>query len=661
MIKMPKKAMVIGLDAPIAQRVYDYAKQGKLPTIARLIENGVYAIDCLVPFPTITPPNWTTIVTGAWPGTHGITDFTVHRPGDPFDQLHQGFDSADCQAEYIWDAAARVGKKSIIINWPSTWPPTLEEGYQLGGVGLGINEWRNIYRGDVRLGLLYLCDLCDDQVFSTEVHPLATEIELQEARGWQNMPPAKRSLEAELPLVYRRARFPLEPKTWHLLVLDTTGDGYDRILLSETKDAAAAFADLGVGEWSQRIVAEFASHDGPKKAAFRCRLVRLSPEATELCLYVTGLCALEGWSYPESLAAEISSEEGLPMTRGVGLLDPEWIGKQTFLDSFAFQHAWLADAACYLLAHKQWDLFFLHAHTPDWMYHIFGHRFDPLTASNEQEAADYQGLELAVYQNLDALIGRITALAGEETLVIIVSDHGAKATTASFAPVKALAEAGLTIFKDVPAGQEEVDWLDIPAGQREIDWSKSRAVVQRSCYVYVNLKGRDPQGIVERGEEYEQVRDQIIEALYSYVEPTTGRRPIVLALRREDARIMGLYGERTGDVVYAVSPHFGAQHGPHLPTAEFGVGSLKGLFIMSGPGVKRNYLMGRTMWLTDIVPTICHLLDLPIPREAEGAILYQALVDPEAKSKELAEVKRNYAKLKGFFEKEQALTHTYNL
>ena len=101
-------------------------KQGVLPTFARLIKGGVWADHCLVPHPTITPPNWTTIVTGAWAGTHGITCFNVHKPGDPLTQVHQGFLAEDCHAEYIWNAAARAGKRTILINYPSTWPNSVK-------------------------------------------------------------------------------------------------------------------------------------------------------------------------------------------------------------------------------------------------------------------------------------------------------------------------------------------------------------------------------------------------------------------------------------------------------------------------------------------------------------------------------------------------------
>jgi len=115
MAPKPDKVVIIGLDAPISERLYRYAMEGELPNIRELISRGVYAENCLVPHPTITPPNWTTIVTGAWPGTHGVTCFNMHKPGMPLDKTYPAFDSRDCEAEFLWEALARDGKKSIIL------------------------------------------------------------------------------------------------------------------------------------------------------------------------------------------------------------------------------------------------------------------------------------------------------------------------------------------------------------------------------------------------------------------------------------------------------------------------------------------------------------------------------------------------------------------
>jgi hypothetical protein len=166
--------------------------------------------------------------------------------------------------------------------------------------------------------------------------------------------------------------------------------------------------------------------------------------------------------------------------------------------------------------------------------------------------------------------------------------------------------------------------------------------------------------------EYEEVVDQVIKALYDYTDPETGLKPVLFALRREDARVLGLYGDRVGDVVFALRPEFGGQHGPFLPTAAWGIGDLRGLLIMAGPGLKRGVRVSRTVWLTDIVPTVCCLMELPIPRDAEGAVIYQALEDPDSKVRELKELRKRYEELKEKYEKlkaaveaERGLTHTY--
>jgi predicted AlkP superfamily phosphohydrolase/phosphomutase len=125
-----KKVMVLGMDCPVVPRVQRWATEGRLPIIQKLLEEGVYASNCLVPYPTITPPNSTTITTGAWPGTHGITDFWVHYPGDPLDLTHNAFDSRDCLAERVSTAGERMGKTAIVVNYRVTWPPTVKNRYQ---------------------------------------------------------------------------------------------------------------------------------------------------------------------------------------------------------------------------------------------------------------------------------------------------------------------------------------------------------------------------------------------------------------------------------------------------------------------------------------------------------------------------------------------------
>jgi predicted AlkP superfamily phosphohydrolase/phosphomutase len=219
-----------------------------------------------------------------------------------------------------------------------------------------------------------------------------------------------------------------------------------------------------------------------------------------------------------------------------------------------------------------------------------------------------------------------------------------------------LVDGGLTVPVDDESLAESRTLGPSPVA---VDWSKTRAYAQRICYIYVNLKGRDPHGIVEPGREYEEVRDEIIRTLYDHTDPDTGLKPVALALKNEDARILGLYGDRIGDVVYALNPEFGGEHGNFLPAAGYGIGSMKGLLIMAGPGISRGAVLKRNVWLTDIVPTLCHLAELPIPGDSEGSIIHQAFQEPDHKLRELLETRENYRRVIRAFSSGQAETHRH--
>jgi predicted AlkP superfamily phosphohydrolase/phosphomutase len=298
---------------------------------------------------------------------------------------------------------------------------------------------------------------------------------------------------------------------------------------------------------------------------------------------------------------------------------------------------------------------------------LLSNLIDPHFTPDKREMDYYLEVERTFYQNVDRAVGEIVALADEETVIAVVSDHGTKATTHDFLPAKVLADAGLTVFKgslpevaaDVPQTRDDIMDQLWPFKAPDPDWSKTKAITLGECYIYVNLKGRDPEGIVEP-DEYETVRDAVIKALYDYTDPRTGIKPVTLAVRREEARFFGLHGDRVGDIIYALDPRYGRQHGPAWPTHEIGIGSLKGLFMMAGAGVRQGESLKRTVNLVDMVPTLCHIADLPVPRDAEGAVIYQALEDPDAKRYELERLRDNFKRLKAIYDAQRAESHTYN-
>jgi len=642
MVKRPRKVLIFGLDGPVAPRLLRYCREGKLPALAKVIETGVVAPNAMVPLPTATPANWTSIATGAWPSTHGITDYNVHVPGDPLDRAHVAFHSGDVKAEYLWNAIAKVGKKSVVVNYVTTWPPVVSDGIQIGGTGCDINQWfypnlvcesptaiasrqgattahpcldeeglglgeagPGVYAAFARGGLF-----CTSTFQPDSRAPV--RIELRKPSGWRNLPPASNALEADLVVRPAGGWYRVTPPTWYMLVLDTHGGGYDRVIICDRKDAAAPMTELTTGQWSPILTKEFQTDAGAKQCTFALKLLELSRDARDLRLYHSSICALDGWSHPESLAAEITSERGLPNPdSGFFGFNQGWFDSNTLLEEIEMQRQWYADACTYVLKNKPWDLFIMRYHLPDTSWHSISSVMDSAAAKNEAERRHHQEIDLGIYQACDRLARDLFACADDdETLFAVISDHGAKpAGHPALNANRLLQNAGLLVRDQEGA----------------INWSQTRAVARPVVWVHINLKGRDPGGIVNPGEEYRQVQDQIIRALTDYVEPTSGRKPVLFALRKEDARFLNIYGPYVGDVVYALSEHFGLQHGPFLPTAEWHGGALRGVFALSGPGIRKGVEIERNVWCVDLVPTICHVTGWPLPRDAEGAVIYQAL------------------------------------
>ena len=650
MADTPKKVAVIGLDCALAHLIEKHISEGHLPTFKKLIDQGVIADNCLAPFPTITPPNWATIATGATTGTHGVSDFHVQDVGGPLDETNvkQAFNSERVKAEFIWDALDKAGKKCIVVNYPGGWPSHMENGIMIGGGGLSIGEIR-----DGRIRMNTHMSFCHDQLITTGIYPAAIRGEFEAADDWDNCPDmGEDPMEMEATLRFPGTDLKPAPTTWNVLIRQTGGDGYDKATLSPTTDFNDAFCTLGVGEWSPKIFTKIKLEDGGEREVFfRCKLVALSDDAEDFRLFITGLADLSVLSAPPDAYKLIDSEEGtLAPSGAIPGYALGWYDLDTWVEINEQYTKFMADTAVSLMSKTDWDLFYMHAHSPDWMYHAIITDMDPALTKDEAKVKAAWDAHLKIYQFQDEMLARIIETAGEDALIMTVSDHGAVPDGTPFNPYNALVPAGLSVFEEkeisATAGQavRMTGMYDHFATARVADPKKSKAIPMRSCYVYVNLKGRDPDGIVDP-DDLQSVQQGIIDALYTYVDPETGKRPVALALTKEDARIIGLGGDSVGDVIYALYPEFGGQHGYILPTAKWGPGSLRVLFQMYGPGVKKGYRLERTCSLTDLVPTICYMASWPLPAQAEGSVVYQAFEDPNFKMKEVTELREQLAQM----------------
>ena len=619
-----KRAALLGFDCAIPKRLEALMEEGALPNFSKFKQSGSYMTEGYN-LPTVTPPSWATICTGAYPRTHGVEDYYYYLEGKSLEHKKtvQAFGSQILTAQTIWDRWDKEGKKCVVVNYPMAWPSKMKNGVMVMGEGISPAETRWMEESNAHREFL-----ASESVISSEFFPMGIQAAFDNAKGWKNLPDCDEPLGFSVDMVFKESMVPLESQAWHALCWEGDDDGFDTFALCSDKDYEKAFCTIKKGEWSQPIVHEFKGKEDGKtyKGTFRCKLIDLSDDGEDFKLYVTGISGHNGFISPPEAASDIDfSKDVIANDIGLvgfmhGILDMD-----TVVELAQFHSDWLIQVAtCLLKANADWDLFYMHSHPIDWFYHGWLSEMDSDDEAVRTKAYD---MERKIYQIEDRMLGKMMELFDDETLVCLCSDHGATPMGPILNTAEALKAKGLCHYE--PKNSENYwDIYEVTEGfNYELDVTKSLAVPQRYMFVYVNLKDKYPGGIVE-AEDYEKVRDQIIDALLDYRHPDTGERPVLLAVRKEDARVFGMGGAQAGDVVYALKPDYMAEHGYGFPTGESGCGSLKNILLFKGPNIKKGFVYERPRWLADIVPTICYATGNPIPDDAEGGIIYQILENP---------------------------------
>jgi predicted AlkP superfamily phosphohydrolase/phosphomutase len=175
---------------------------------------------------------------------------------------------------------------------------------------------------------------------------------------------------------------------------------------------------------------------------------------------------------------------------------------------------------------------------------------------------------------------------------------------------------------------------------QSVNWQKTTAytaVRSTGEGVSLNLAGREPEGIVEPG-DYEQVRERVMGALASFVDPATGMRPIARVLRREDV-FSGKYVETAPDIVLEAAPLYSLTHATSVvEDADWLSGDhrIEGVIAAAGPKVEPDAFADPAQ-LVDLAPTILAALRAPASVKHDGRLL-SSVVGEEAAAETTASV-----------------------
>ncbi len=632
-----KKVMLIGLDGLVPSLVERYFDLDKLPNIKRLANEGARA-ECIPVFPTNSASNWTSISTGALPRTHGVVDMVVHLPGTPLTEIKSGFYSDLCQAEQIWSTCEKVGKKVLLLKYIASWPPNIGKGIQVEGFGApggpASRPW-----GTTPVALSTATCYSSRQLENAKI------VSLHEANvsDWKNIsvPPAITSnipaLEAEITVG------PSNGIKYNILLLCSSGSlnkKYDTALIGKNKDAKNSIF-LKKGQLSDWLIEDFETNGITKRGSFRMKLIDIGTEEEKndasFKLFVSQIFPIEGWTFPKSIALELINKFG-PLLESISHFPYAfgWTDENTYLDDISYQAKWIGNATKYLMSQYDWDLYMTHWQATDNTAHGFL-RFDKsVLTDQESEIADR--VVQRTYEISDELVGNIFRVANDssndEIYTFIVSDHGQVMGKRRFFINAYLYEKGLIKLKRDPATQKI-----------SVDWKNTQAFAQGMVHLYVNLKGRDPEGVVNPGNEYDNTVERLIDILYNIKDAKTGLRPISFALTNKESEFLGLSGERAGDIIFAAHPFYavdnrvkvsgdlfedlkvafrdGSIHGAQLPSVDLGErGTMKTIFIAHGPNIKKGYIRKKPISVIDIAPTIAHAMGIPAPKDSDGNIIY---------------------------------------
>jgi predicted AlkP superfamily phosphohydrolase/phosphomutase len=693
---VPSKVIVLGFDGADAQLVEQYMNEGYLPNLDRLRREGTFSP--LQPTnPPQTPVSWSTFATGLDPGQHEIfdflkrdpdrytPDFAMMTPGvKPFlfgvhNPLYLGAAAGllafllvfaiaglasrrawigllaglalaapvffgarsfvrtnipmkqptvvnNRKGATFWQVLAEHGIRSTVIRVPNTFPPDANPGGRLLS-GLGVPD----IRGTFGTYTIYTSDTGDkDRPTASRDTEMGGKVVLLDVE--QGDPAVDTFVYGPFNKLFDT---PPEIQLPMRLGLDW---GNKRVNI----EVSGQKLSLKEGEWSDFIRLEFPIRRVVRvKGITRFCLLQLGPQ---LKLYMQAinfdpLNPVFPITYPEGFAKEIFQKVGLFKTLGWAMdtwaLDEGVTTEKQYAEDRDFFVTKFETMMNAFISNPRDRLYVQVYYYTDRDGHMFWRFLDPGNPAYDPDQARVWGnFVRQSYQRMDAAVGKARAALPPDGVLLVCSDHGFSSWRRSFNINTWLVRNGFMVLRG--AGEQKTLENLFVSGQffENVDWNRTKAYALGLGCIYINVLGRERDGIVSPGAEYDRVCAEIKQKLEAFTDPETGENPVHRVYRRDE-----MYRDFDPDLIpdlraannlnYRVSwqtslggapPDYFEKHdspwsGDHC---SLDPDLVRGIFFCN-----RRVDLSTIPDIKDIFPTLLDLFAVPVPAGLDGHALLE--------------------------------------
>lgn len=538
-----KKVLILGIDGMDPNLLKKFIDEGEMPNFKRLRTEGDFR-PLQTTMPPLSPVAWSTFITGMSPLGHGIFDF-VHRKPDtlaPYLSMSEVLPGKNAikfgswelplsggainllrRGKAFWQILEEEGIPTTIFRMPANFPPAPSPGKSFSGMGtpdiLGTPgtfqyftnapppDWQNMEGGEVSK-VRVINDVVTARILGPE-------------NGLRRFPKENQPADAE-EIEYEHPDTEVELKVY----LDRQNETA-KIVVGETE------LILKEGEWSDwtRIDFDMIPYVVGVNAIGRFYMQEVHPNFKLYLspLQINPLDPAMPISTPDSWSQELAEILGPFYTQELPEDTKAFTGEifsgAEFWEQAQFVYSERRRALDYFLDNFKEGLLFFYFSSVDQGSHMLWHYMDKAHPFYELDEDLMNGIR-TLYREMDEALGRVYEVVDDDTTLIVMSDHG-------FAPFYWAVNLNTWLLEKGYVTLEDPSKQGQQALFGNVDWSKTTAYAFGLNGLYINLKGREANGIVERGEAYQKLLDQLEKDLLAMVDPRNGNNAVSLVERTQ--------------------------------------------------------------------------------------------------------------------------------